>query len=87
MKFFNIFTHVFDTPTTHLTEGGGGGVPPSNWGGGARCWPPPNLGLNCLRALEKIYLQVFKFIQKKLKKPTREQNIREKRGESMYDEL
>ena len=46
----------------------------------------PEFGIKLLAGPRKN-IQVFKFIQKKLKKPTREQNIREKRGESMYDEL
>ena len=44
----------------------------------------PEFGIKLLAGPRKN-IQVFKFIQKKLKKPTREQNIREKRGESMYD--
>ena len=46
----------------------------------------PEFGIKLLAGPRKN-IQVFKFIQKKLKKPTREQNIREKRGESMYDAL
>ena len=54
MKFFNVFTHVFDTPTTHLTEGGGGGVPPPAGGGGVpavsttKLSSDPTSGLNLL---------------------------------------